>query len=86
MHGITLPSSNACGGFIDVAKETRERSDLNYTTFVPATININDRDRNRLLVQIAEGTWLIIERNPRIHGTFSRQAAVSFDEFNPRAE
>uniref|UniRef100_A0A9I9D6L4 DUF4283 domain-containing protein n=1 Tax=Cucumis melo TaxID=3656 RepID=A0A9I9D6L4_CUCME len=89
--------SDACGGFLAVSKETREKIDiietnikirLNYTGFVSAIINIIDEDGNRFLIQTvvhAEARWLI-ERNPCIHGTFSTQAADSFDEFDPSAE
>lgn len=86
----------ACGGSLVVAKDTRDKIDIieanikvhfNYTGFILATIIIIDDEGNRFLVHSifhSEGRWLI-ERNPRIHGTFSREAVVLFDEFNPKA-
>lgn len=47
----------------------------------------NDKG-NQFLVQsvaISEGRW-IIERNPNIHGTFTREATMVFDEFDPEME
>lgn len=69
---------NACGGFMEVTRETRNKVDLieavikikyNYTVFIPATISVSDDKGNKFLVQTvvkAEGRWLK-ERSPRIH-------------------
>lgn len=88
---------NACGGLLEVSKETWEKFEITkgkikirnkYTRFIPATISISDKKGNRFLVQIvivSEMRWLI-ERNPKIHGMFSREAAMEYDEFNSEKE
>ncbi|KAA0046763.1 hypothetical protein E6C27_scaffold216G00460 [Cucumis melo var. makuwa] len=87
----------ACGGLIKVAEETRSAKNLieakikiryNYSGFLPATVRIFDSDGNKFSIQVVthpEGKWLT-ERNVRLHGTFKRQAAAAFDEFNPDSE
>uniref|UniRef100_A0A9I9CP23 DUF4283 domain-containing protein n=1 Tax=Cucumis melo TaxID=3656 RepID=A0A9I9CP23_CUCME len=87
----------ACGGLIKVAEETKTASNLieaklkiryNYSGFLPAYVKIFDQEGNKFVVQTithSEGKWLM-ERNVRLHGTFKRQAAASFDEFNPDSE
>ena len=80
------PQKNNLNAFDIVEANIKVR--LNYTGFIPATINIIDKEGNTFLVQTVipvKGRWLI-ERNPHIDGTFSRQAAISFDEFNLKAE
>ncbi|KAA0037444.1 hypothetical protein E5676_scaffold808G00040 [Cucumis melo var. makuwa] len=87
----------ACGGLIKVAEETRSAKNLiearikvryNYSAFLPANVRIFDNEGNKFSVQVVthpEGKWLI-ERNVRLHGTFKRQAAATFDDFNPESE
>ncbi|KAA0040366.1 hypothetical protein E5676_scaffold142G003990 [Cucumis melo var. makuwa] len=87
----------ACGGFIEAAPETVDKAELtevlikvkvNYTGFLPAFIKIYDeegRDFTIHTVTHLEERWLR-ERNPRIHGSFTRNAAESFNEYNPHAE
>ncbi|KGN64358.2 hypothetical protein Csa_014067, partial [Cucumis sativus] len=85
-------SDSACGRFVEVAKATRDRFDLieadikikyNYSGFIPAFVMIVDEEGIPFTIQTvvqAEGKWLI-ERNPRIHGTFTNEAAKNFNEF-----
>ncbi|KAA0063660.1 hypothetical protein E6C27_scaffold329G001750 [Cucumis melo var. makuwa] len=87
----------ACGGLLKVAEETKTASNLieaklkiryNYSGFLPAYVKIFDQEGNKFVIQTithSEGKWLM-ERNVRLHGTFKRQAATSFDEFNPDSE
>ena len=80
----------ACGGFVEVAKNTRLdlfEADIkikyNYMGFIPAFVRIADEEGNHFTIQTivqAEGKWLK-ERNPRIHGTFTNEAAKNFNEF-----
>ncbi|TYK13817.1 DUF4283 domain protein [Cucumis melo var. makuwa] len=86
---------NVCGGF--TAKETIEMTDLleakikvhyNYSGFIPAFIRINDQKGKFFTVQTyspISGKWLM-ERGVKIHGSFKRQAAIQFDEFNSKCE
>ncbi|TYK05442.1 hypothetical protein E5676_scaffold83G001410 [Cucumis melo var. makuwa] len=92
-----LKNGNACGGFIDVAKETLNKENLieakvkvkyNYTGFVPASILIKDDIGHEYIIQTVpppESRWLI-ERNVKIHGTFKSEVARDFDEFNFSSE
>ncbi|KAA0045139.1 hypothetical protein E6C27_scaffold30G001380 [Cucumis melo var. makuwa] len=87
----------ACGGLIKVAEETKSAKNLiearikvryNYSGFLPANVRIFDNEGNKFSIQVVthpEGKWLI-ERNVRLHGTFKRQAAATFDDFNPESE
>uniref|UniRef100_A0A9I9D488 DUF4283 domain-containing protein n=1 Tax=Cucumis melo TaxID=3656 RepID=A0A9I9D488_CUCME len=87
----------ACGGLLKVAEETKTARNLieaklkiryNYSGFLPAYVKIFDQEGNKFVVQAithSEGKWLM-ERNVRLHGTFKRQDAASFDEFNPDSE
>lgn len=80
-----------------MASDTIEKVDLvdavikvkdNYSSFIPTTTGLIDEDGNRFLIQIvthSEGRWLK-ERNPRIHGSFTRKAAENFYEFNLKVE
>lgn len=87
---------DACGGFEEVGNTTWRKLDLvearikvknNYCGFVPATISISDKERKLYTVHTvtpANGRW-IIGRNPKIHGSFTREAASSFEEFDMMA-
>ncbi|KAA0058103.1 hypothetical protein E6C27_scaffold274G004110 [Cucumis melo var. makuwa] len=87
----------ACGSLVKVAEETKTARNqieaklkirYNYSGFLPAYVKIFDQEGNKFVVQVvthSEGKWLM-ERNVRLHGTFKRQAAASFDDFNPDAE
>ncbi|KAA0044557.1 hypothetical protein E6C27_scaffold46G003060 [Cucumis melo var. makuwa] len=87
----------ACGGFIDAAPESVNKIELtealikvkeNYTGFLPAFIQIHDEEGHVFIIQTVthpEGRWLR-ERNPSIHGSFTKTAAENFNEFNPYAE
>ncbi|KAA0039949.1 hypothetical protein E5676_scaffold266G00990 [Cucumis melo var. makuwa] len=87
----------ACGGFIDAAPESINKLELtealikvkeNYTGFLPAFIQIHDEEGQDFIVQTIthpEGKWLR-ERNPSVHGSFTKSAAEKFNEFNPYAE
>lgn len=87
----------ACGGLIKVAEETKTAKNLieaklkiryNYLGFLPANVKIFDQEGNKFIIHVvthSEGKWLM-ERNVQLHGTFKRQAAASFDEFNPKSE
>lgn len=82
----------ACGGFIEVAKETIEKSELiealikieeNYTGFILANIKIIDEEGCEFIVHSVthvEDKWLR-ERNIKVHGSFTRKAVVKFDEY-----
>ncbi|KAA0051807.1 hypothetical protein E5676_scaffold609G00990 [Cucumis melo var. makuwa] len=101
LHAWKLESfiqiGDACGGFIEVAKETRELTDLieasirvkdNYSSFIPTFIKLVDKEEQSFIIQVivkAEEKWHM-ERNPSIHGTFTREAARRFDEFNLNCE
>ncbi|KAA0040039.1 hypothetical protein E6C27_scaffold366G00060 [Cucumis melo var. makuwa] len=101
LHAWNLESfiqiGDACGGFVEVAKETRELTDIfeasikikdNYTGFIPAYIKLFDKEEHSFIVQVivkTEGKWHR-ERSPSIHGTFTREAAKRFDEFNMNSE
>ncbi|KAA0046238.1 hypothetical protein E5676_scaffold418G00470 [Cucumis melo var. makuwa] len=88
---------DACGGYVDVASEKKNKFDLieivikihyNYSRFIPTTTRLIDEEGNCFIIQTitnTESRWLK-ERSPRIHGTFTRKAAVSFNEFNNQAE
>ncbi|TYK10331.1 hypothetical protein E5676_scaffold367G00030 [Cucumis melo var. makuwa] len=87
----------ARGGFIEATREAVDKMELikalinvqdNYTGFISANIRIFDEEEceyNVHTVINTEGKWLR-ERNPRIHGSFTRKAAENFDEFNLQAE
>uniref|UniRef100_A0A9I9CJ01 DUF4283 domain-containing protein n=1 Tax=Cucumis melo TaxID=3656 RepID=A0A9I9CJ01_CUCME len=101
LHAWNLESftqiGDACGGFIEVAKETRELTDIieasirikdNYSGFIPAFIKLFDKEEHSFIIQVivkTEGKWHL-ERSPSIHGTFTREAAKRFDEFNLNSE
>nr|ADN33672.1 hypothetical protein [Cucumis melo subsp. melo] len=101
LHAWNLESfvqiGDACGGFMEVAKETRELTDLieasirvkdNYSGFIPAFIKLIDKEERSYIIQVivkTEGKWHL-GRNPSIHGTFTREAARRFDEFNLNSE
>ncbi|TYK24535.1 hypothetical protein E5676_scaffold266G00770 [Cucumis melo var. makuwa] len=101
LHAWNLESfiqiGDACGGFVEVAKETRELTDIfeasikikdNYSGFIPAYIKLFDKEEHSFIVQVivkTEGKWHR-ERSPSIHGTFTREAAKRFDEFNMNSE
>ncbi|KAA0044333.1 hypothetical protein E6C27_scaffold46G00570 [Cucumis melo var. makuwa] len=101
LHAWNLESfiqiGDACGGFMEVAKETRELTDLieasirvkdNYSGFIPAFIKLFDKEERSFITQVivkTKGKWHL-ERNPSIHGTFTREAARRFDEFNLNSE
>lgn len=86
-----------CGGFIEVARETIEKSELieglikikdNYTGFIPANIRITDEKGDEFIVHSVthtDGRWLR-ERNPKIHGSFTKRAAEKFNKFKFDAE
>ena len=60
----------------------------NYSGFILAFIRINDQKGNFFTVQtysLISGKWLM-ERQVKIHGSFKRQAAIEFDEFNSECE
>ncbi|TYK29576.1 hypothetical protein E5676_scaffold655G001820 [Cucumis melo var. makuwa] len=87
----------AYGGFIDAAPESVNKLELtealikvkeNYTGFLPAFIQIHDEEGHDFIIQTVthpKGKWLR-ERNPSIHGSFTKTAAENFNEFNPYAE
>uniref|UniRef100_A0A9I9EB69 DUF4283 domain-containing protein n=1 Tax=Cucumis melo TaxID=3656 RepID=A0A9I9EB69_CUCME len=101
LHAWNLESfiqiGDACGGFIKVAKETRELTDIieasirikdNYSGLIPAFIKLFDKEEHSFIIQVivkTEGKWHL-ERSPSIHGTFTREAAKRFDEFNLNSE
>lgn len=84
---------NACGGFVAVTKETTNMSDLveariKICCFIPTFITIFDNKGKDFTIQIvppSTGKWLI-KREVKIHGSFEREAAINFDEFNLKAE
>ncbi|KAA0063245.1 hypothetical protein E5676_scaffold556G00250 [Cucumis melo var. makuwa] len=88
---------NACRGLLEVDKATMNMDNLleakikvryNYSGFIRATIRIEDKDGHFFVVHmvtICSGKWLA-ERDVKIHGSFKRQDAIEFDNFNPKAE
>lgn len=81
------------GGFVEVAKYTWRKLDLikanikikdNLCGFIPAAVKIIDDNGVPFTIQMVApvtGKWLVC-RNPKIHRTFTREAAVDFDEFD----
>uniref|UniRef100_A0A9I9CG13 Uncharacterized protein n=1 Tax=Cucumis melo TaxID=3656 RepID=A0A9I9CG13_CUCME len=68
--------------------EVRLKIRHNYISFIPAQINITNSKGNIFTVQtvsFTEGRWFK-ERNANIHGSFTRQAALEFNEFDFEAE
>ncbi|KAA0040709.1 hypothetical protein E5676_scaffold4170G00120 [Cucumis melo var. makuwa] len=88
---------DACGGLVEVSKSTMRKTYLievrlkirhNYTRLILAQINITDNKNNIFTVQTisyTEGRWFK-ERNANIHGSFTRQAALKFNEFDFEAK
>ncbi|KAA0067710.1 hypothetical protein E6C27_scaffold352G00160 [Cucumis melo var. makuwa] len=101
LHAWNLESfvqiGDVYGGFMEVAKETRELTDLieasirvkdNYSGFILTFIKLIDKEERSYIIQVivkTEGKWHL-KRNPSIHGTFTREAARRFDEFNLNSE
>lgn len=87
----------ACGGLEDISFNTWRKFDLteaklkikdNYCGFIPATIEITPKQGDRFIVNTvapANGKW-ITGKHPKIHGSFTREAAVRFDITNAMAE
>lgn len=87
---------NAGGGFVSVAKETKRMTNVveahikvsyNYSGLIPSSICIKDEKGNNFIVQTVTSfvsRWLI-ERDVQIHGSFKRQAAIDFNEYDPKA-
>lgn len=96
-YNTFIQIGNVCGGFIEVAKHTWRKLDIieasikikeNYSGFIPASISILDENGVPFTVQTvapAIGKWLVC-RNPKVHGTFSRDAAKKFDEYDVTSE
>uniref|UniRef100_A0A9I9E4N5 Uncharacterized protein n=1 Tax=Cucumis melo TaxID=3656 RepID=A0A9I9E4N5_CUCME len=88
---------DACGGLIEVSKSKMRKIDLievrlkiryKYTWFIPTQVNITDSKGNIFMVQTIsypEGRWFK-ERNANIHGSFTRQVVLEFNEFDFEAE
>lgn len=88
---------DASGGFIDVARETKDMIEIieasirikdNYFAFILAFVCLFDKKGKSHTIQIivqAEGKWHL-ERNPRIYGSFTREVAINFDEYNMDCE
>ena len=68
--------------------EAKIKIRYNYSGFIPANISIKDDNGHSFIVHTVtheNGKWLT-ERDVKIHGSFQRQAAIDFDDFNPKAE
>lgn len=91
--GSFMQIGDACCRFIDVACETKDMTEIieasirikdNYSGFISTFVCLFDKKGEshtiKTVVQ-AEGKWNF-ERNPRIHGSFTIEAAINFDEFN----
>ena len=73
---------------MDNILEAKIKVRYNYNGFIPAAIRIKDKDGHFFMVHtviICLVKWLA-ERDVKIHGSFRRQAAINFDNFNPKAE
>lgn len=88
---------NACGGFLEVARCTWRKLDLidatikvkdNFCGFIPTFVIFTDDEGAQFTIQTVVpmiGKWLVC-RNPKIHGSFTREAARNFDEFDDSTE
>uniref|UniRef100_A0A9I9CIE9 Uncharacterized protein n=1 Tax=Cucumis melo TaxID=3656 RepID=A0A9I9CIE9_CUCME len=68
--------------------EVRLKIRHNYTGFIPAQINIMNSKGNISTFQTVsytEGRWFK-KRNANIHGSFNKQVALEFNEFDFKAE
>lgn len=87
----------ACGGLLDISFNTWRKFDLtevvikvreNYCGFIPAEIKIITENKEIFTVHMVvtpRGKWLT-KKHPSIYGTFSREAAATFDFSDPNAE
>lgn len=88
---------DVCGGFVDVSKNSTRKLDLyeavikvkdNFCGFIPTTVRIADDKGGQFSIRIVtpeKGKWLVC-RNPKVHGTFTREAALEYDEFDAKSE